>query len=326
MSDSDGGKTGRDWLVAAGVAVTFVAFSAITTAGYQIFTRLSEYRNAHEQNSRQIETEAHEAISQTCVFAAPETEKECVAKEQQSARNKQRDHDDLYAQQQMAIWAFGVGVAGFISVFLSLIGIAFVWRSLKLNREAIRIAERTISEQHRPYLSIEGIAILGGLFVRKDDIANIWQHFSIDFRITNHADTPAVIRQYHAQIVVAQRVSADIGLEAQDTHNIEQTVGSKKSHIARTLYRRKISAEVENLISLGQNHIEGQPSPRVHLLGYIRYENLFGVMDEFGFCHEYLVGIRQFIQSDNADWNYRKRNVEKNSRHRGRPTSQPPAS
>lgn len=140
MSDGNGNIADRGWSLGVGIAIAGLAIIVIVAFWIHAFFALSQYRETYEQNTADIQREVREAIGQHCVFSAPETEKECVAQEQKSAQEIERDESDLYAQRQMAVWALGAGIAGFVSVLLSLAGIFFVWRSLALNRAAVGAA------------------------------------------------------------------------------------------------------------------------------------------------------------------------------------------
>ena len=96
---------------------------------------------------------------------------ECISQAQEAAQDKERNESDLYAQRQMAVWAFSVGIAGFISVFLSLAGIFYVWYSLALNRAAVDAAvsanantltaihqdQQNAERQTRAYLTVDSV-------------------------------------------------------------------------------------------------------------------------------------------------------------------------
>jgi hypothetical protein len=98
----------------------------------------------------------------------------CVADAEKAAHNQEQAEADLYAQRQMAVWAFAVGMSGLVSIPLSLAGILFVWRSLALNREALRIAGEanantlTAIEQEQANAQKGLRAYLGVVFIHFD--------------------------------------------------------------------------------------------------------------------------------------------------------------
>lgn len=122
----------------------------------------SDYQN----NTEQIKAEAQKDIGERCIGITGPIKQHCVNDIENAAKDKEKAEADLYAQRQMAEWAFAVGITGFISVFLSLFGIGFVWRSLELNRDAVQAATegnsnslRAMKADLRPWMQIDEISI-----------------------------------------------------------------------------------------------------------------------------------------------------------------------
>ena len=298
------------WFQAGLFAVVLICI-AITGAAIELKWSLSGLAQAYKENSAQIDAEAKETIEQSCILKPSPAKEECVADTHKAAQDAKRDEADLYAQRKMAEWAFAVGITAFISVCLSLVGIFFVWRSLALNRQAIATAERAIVEQDRPYLFVEFVTFINPLFEDIGDGLKIRQHSEINFKVANYTDVPALIKGHHAQVEINTIVAKAVALLPDDTHAAEKMVKGNGSGILWAMNRRAITDEQAAEIHSGGHVFNDFKALKIFLFGYIRYENPFGIVDEVGFCWEYDVFRKQFLQSDNADWNYRKRNIGK---------------
>jgi hypothetical protein len=139
-------KTG---LLAVAIVIAWTVYSVVTTS--------SQNRQYADQNTAQIRSEAEEYVSHRCPGLDGIIKKNCLADAEKTAHNQEQAEADLYAQRQMAVWAFAVGVSGLISVPVSLAGIFFVWRSLRLTRNALdaALSANTIAQvQNRPWIDL----------------------------------------------------------------------------------------------------------------------------------------------------------------------------
>ena len=140
MTGDDASKKQDALIVQAGVvaaaAITIVLAATMIWLYWGLFGLNQDYHT----NSTQIEKESQQTIEQRCALLVSDAQEECISEARKSAKEKTRQEADLYAQWQMAYWAAAVGITAFVSVFLSLIGIFFIWRSLELNRNAVGAA------------------------------------------------------------------------------------------------------------------------------------------------------------------------------------------
>lgn len=126
--------------------------------------------------------------------------------------SEKADHDkaDLRAQRNMARWAKWMFWVAFGQAIFSAIGIAFIWYSLKLNREAtnaaikaaeaadraVEITAQTAERQLRAYISIEADKEKKPLFAISQ--IRIW------LKAHNRGQTPAYKFQHHTIIRVSE--------------------------------------------------------------------------------------------------------------------------
>jgi hypothetical protein len=235
----------------------------------------------------------------------------CRYEVEKSAADRQQAEYDLQAQRDMAEWAFWMLLASCFGIILSGGGIVLVWNSLALNRQAIRVAQRAISEQERPYIFLDNIEFETPPFVDTQDGRVFNQHPAVTYKVSNYSSAPASIKESHAQVAVAQEIGVAFPRNQADTHQSEVIIPGSMGIDGWSFYRFEISEEEMNLLSLGRAFDENRKPTRYCLFGYIKYENAFGVMDELGFCWEYIIQIKQWKLSDNPHWNYRKRNINK---------------
>ena len=317
------GKNGAQndlWSQAGIIVVTLISIAVGFTA-IEIKWSLSHLAQTYQQNTAKIEAEAKETEEHRCILKPSPDKEECISEARKTAQNEKRDEADLYAQGKMAEWAFAVGVTAFISVFLSMAGIFFVLRSLALNREAIAVAERTLVEQDRPYLYVEDVKFKNPLFKGSGDGLRVQQHSEVIFEVVNHTDVPALIKKLHAQVEIAVEITRSVNMLPQDTHTTEKMVKRNGTQKIWALNRREIPPEQESEIHSGDHVFNEFKGPKVFVFGYIQYENPFGVTDEVGFCWQYHVSSGRFIQSENNEWNYRKRNIGNDKPLVGPPSS-----
>ncbi|MCB1431062.1 MAG: hypothetical protein KDK75_01170, partial [Alphaproteobacteria bacterium] len=148
--------------VVAAAAITIVLAATMIWLYWGLFGLNQDYHT----NSTQIEKESQQTIEQRCALLVSDAQEECISEARKSAKEKTRQEADLYAQWQMAYWAAAVGITAFVSVFLSLIGIFFIWRSLELNRNAVgaALAANNISQdmgerQTRAYVHLVSLSV-----------------------------------------------------------------------------------------------------------------------------------------------------------------------
>lgn len=163
MSDSDRGKDNKPrWVIPALVGMAIILLTAL---GY-VTKATSDNWNASQQNAREIQSYTARYERERCVGLDVAEGVKCIADARKAAADQERDEADLYAQRQMAAWAFLVAVTAFVSIPLSVTGILFVWRSLAMNREAVGAAVhgnenalKAMKADLRPWMEIKEIKV-----------------------------------------------------------------------------------------------------------------------------------------------------------------------
>ncbi|MFZ1882098.1 MAG: hypothetical protein WAU53_00525 [Rhodoplanes sp.] len=116
---------------------------------------------------------------------------------QEPKRDEWRSEQDLQAQWDMARFALWGAFAAWAGVFVTGVGIFFVWRTLEANRDAVRQAQRTadIAEEafrrlERPYLLIK----ITETFKLQGKIHGEPTTPGIRYTLVNYGKLPAILR------------------------------------------------------------------------------------------------------------------------------------
>ena len=149
------------WLIGLGLLV--IALILGGTVWYVATTSLKNW-NYSQQNTASIKAETERYVQERCSRFDFVARRKCIADAEKAAHNQEQGEADLYAQRQMAVWASAVGVAGLISIPITLAGIFVVWKTLaemraqrEINQAALDAAKRSnrIAEaQVRAYLTV----------------------------------------------------------------------------------------------------------------------------------------------------------------------------
>jgi hypothetical protein len=139
-----------------------------------------EAKDRHADYTRR----AADQIERVCL-ARPASQKaycikEAVGEYRLKARDNEREHKDLVAQQTAALWAGTMGIAALLGMFLSAIGVALVYTTFRETQRAADAAH----DANRPWLEVcvcvnEIVLDHGGVSA------------SINFQILNRGNSPA---------------------------------------------------------------------------------------------------------------------------------------
>lgn len=113
-------------------------------------------------------------IDQSCTVVTklekPVCVKKAAAEHRLQARDKQREYDDLAAQQTSALWTSIMGIAALIGMGFSAVGVALVYITFRETRRSADAGHKTYDialAAHRPWISItlhlEGAQVVSGL-------------------------------------------------------------------------------------------------------------------------------------------------------------------
>ena len=209
---------------------------------------------------------------------------------------------DLAAQESMAVWAFYMALAGFGTMFVTLIGTILIWKQVSLTREAVEDTGRLIDLEQAPFVVLRPIA---GEKVRYADGG--FELGKIRFRIENMGRGPAFVTALYRQWSVREK-----------DHPDPLTPGEERSGFSRKL--------VEIPIGPGQKsdpfdswsdrilkpaYIVG-PETRIFFYGYIEFHDLSGKRYVAGYMYVFrqdaqALGLHLALPDTRAgEYNYQK--------------------
>ena len=138
------------WVVVASILFAFVALGIVgVTVSYVYEAVYHQYATSKARNA------AEQEFQEKCTsLATAEEIRACFGNAVNSARETQRAEEDLYAQKQMAQWAFWIllvtGFIGVVTIAITIVGIYFVVQTLVATQKANAI----MREEQRPWLKV----------------------------------------------------------------------------------------------------------------------------------------------------------------------------
>ncbi|WP_333668458.1 hypothetical protein [Parvibaculum sp.] len=135
----------RDWwkdpviAVAAASIFMLVAAYAVGVVLWQ-YTKIHEVYSTYQHNADEDRRDAAEKAAQACKDREVATLSSCIADEIEAHWRQQATNQDLQAQQDMANWALWMFITSSVTVFVTAIGVYFVWRTLEETRAAVSVA------------------------------------------------------------------------------------------------------------------------------------------------------------------------------------------
>lgn len=186
---------GSDWraLVKTGLVLAFIA--VILGSGYYSWHYFSSYQKRHA-NERVSASEYEAATTQkspdTCLPIMAESGMvawfTCLADAVSADGNAKKADYDLNAQQDMAEWALGMFIVTVWLTVITLVGVYFVWHTLKATRDMARIElEPFLTVEVEPF---EGELRKGGFFDKDGKpVTELW------FRLKNGGKSAVVLER-----------------------------------------------------------------------------------------------------------------------------------
>lgn len=175
MSQRDRKRNSPPWPVQASVAFSIVAVIGLVAL-------LSYAKFYHYNSERQYKAISHPAAKGVCLKLPPLISF-CPEQEGAADADAKRSDDDLYAQQEMADWAFVVALASLVGLVLSAAGIGLVYATFRKTADAVEAARQaneisvsSFRRQLRAYLTVDHVII-----TRFD----VGQTIKIETRISN---------------------------------------------------------------------------------------------------------------------------------------------
>lgn len=140
-------------LAAVGIAAFGLWFFVVDLASVS-----RSYERIAANASNHYRDDANKQIADTCLRPPGINEPNCAREIQNSARENQREEQDLAAQKMTAWWTQIMGVAALIGMALSAVGVFLVWTTFRETRRTAEIARLNLaSYQHaeRGFVRIE---------------------------------------------------------------------------------------------------------------------------------------------------------------------------
>jgi hypothetical protein len=145
MSDSGGVKRDKTDVVKWGLAA-LAAIIVLAVIGYGLIQQ-SAYSQSATDRSADYTKNAAAQINQACTgiskLEKPICTKKAATEYRLQARDKQREYDDLAAQQTSALWTSIMGIAALIGMGLSAVGVALVYTTFRETRRSADAAHKT---------------------------------------------------------------------------------------------------------------------------------------------------------------------------------------
>jgi hypothetical protein len=103
-------------------------------------SKSAEYQREADYHAAEYARDTYEKVGKSCLRLAPVDKAQCIAEAYHERRANERDEQDLVAQRQSALWAYVMGAAAVIGMWLSAIGVLLVWTTFRATKEANAIA------------------------------------------------------------------------------------------------------------------------------------------------------------------------------------------
>jgi hypothetical protein len=197
MSGSDWGEKSGPWIVAG--ALAFLAFVLI---GLGVLNSNIYEAVYHDYATQKAHVDAEDKFrGEMCrEFSTVEDIRGCFDKAIKATRETQRSEEDLYAQKQMAQWAFWLllltGFVGIVSIAITSVGTYFLIKTVGVGIKANSLARETMIAQTRPWLQIKQVKI------KKMEITNNRIFLDVDVEVKNVGHSPALGVSIHGNLVI----------------------------------------------------------------------------------------------------------------------------
>jgi hypothetical protein len=214
--------------------------------------------------------------------------RECIREAIVGYQKTQHNDRDLQAQQQMAFWALVAAIIAACSLFVSIVGLGFIWQSLKQTRTAIT-NDREIGEaQVRAYLTVE-------IPDNHSYAPRPGKPFSAELHIKNAGQSPALrVRHLAGLMPLEFPLAANQGdlLEA-DPASIEQGSPIVSQGISR------IEAKLEGTLTQEQiDSILAEGKTRLFAVVIVTYFDVFQRQERITkFCAYLTKGKSTFVNA-----------------------------
>lgn len=147
MSDGDWGERRSSWLVRAVFAALVVLILLAASGGIYGYTKQISYEQAAHNNAQEYARYTSAKAGQACALLPSSQQPKCFAdaegEQDNQAREKRREYDDLVAQQTSALWTNIMGLAAVTGMILSVIGVWLIYATFRETKRTANEAKRS---------------------------------------------------------------------------------------------------------------------------------------------------------------------------------------
>lgn len=203
------------------------------------------------------------------MVADPISSAECIRDVIQATNEHQRAEEDLGAQTDMALWAFGMLVITAVMAVISGVGVVFIWKTLKATQEmaldAARATDATVaavSVPNRAWITTD----LEKVAYRRESDGSI--DFHVEVRVTNVGKTPSLNTHTMIQAIIGYNSAPQALAEMAKNARVRDTRNGRITFPNQSYIR-------EWGPYLGNIDIYQASVPAVVIIGVVTYETLF---------------------------------------------------
>lgn len=275
MSDSGGIKRDTSNLVKWALAA-LSAIIVISVIGYGLIQQ-SAYSQSAANRSADYSENAAAQINQACAGVAKLEKPICIEKAateyRLQARDKQREYDDLAAQQTSALWTSIMGIAALIGMGLSAVGVFLVYTTFRETRnqsQAVREQVDMARAQSNPNVEI-GVSLTISAEIESSAEVTHTRPQYLHISAVNSGYTEAVnVRFKKVEISTGDGTIIALSLKVPHTHDAVASIGHNNASRGFPHTHDNFVFDISKLKSGGFTGVEV-----VANISYV-YENMFG--------------------------------------------------
>lgn len=176
----------------------FAAAAVLGVIGYGLVQQAAYSQSAADRSADYSEYAATQ-IDQACTGIAKLEKPVCVKKAATEyhlqARDKQREYDDLAAQQTSALWTSVMGIAALIGMGLSAVGVALVYTTFRETRRSADAASDSYAALIAFESAIIDVQVRSAFFYIENNVEMV----KFTLSVLNVGRSPAYVQQINIQ-------------------------------------------------------------------------------------------------------------------------------
>ena len=263
------------WRFLVILIVVFVLITGVAIVSLSVWSQYEVGRTTYrdyQKNSNADHQEAAEQIAHDCTYGrviAPIV-RDCLTEKMDAYQKKDTSNKDLQAQQGMAFWAYWLTIISAIGTGVSIVGLFFMFWSLRQTRTAIKDTREIGQKGVRSYVGFKNFDA-GAVEV---EVWEIGRPIRVKFSIQNIGKTPANLVTYVALCEVRDHPladgRADIVKPYPDTKRSRTTLQAGASLVAEATSKNPLTDALAVSVLKGKNRC-------LYLIFRIEYEDVFGI-------------------------------------------------